>query len=501
MPQEIINIPLVLSSDQRGIDAYSELFTNANDQHRINALYEITRGANGAEPTANLTRRPGISRHADTFGAGTQTQYLAMSDPAAAWASFSPWVAVKDGTANKVVNSATAVTVLTDADYVARFWDNVRLSGTNYCLLQLQNTASPDAATHSQKVFISSSILTWTQIADSASVFSALKHRGKMEEIDGYLFAANGKKINNSVVNNAQSWDATNVITITSTSDELQGLARRKRTILGFGRETVEAFEIPTPGNATGSVLNRVAGSVDRIGLGDIAGPGSLSGKTHYYTVINDLLFYVGRYGGIQGDHSLIVYDGQRHTKLSKEFEDKLLSNTTLYSVNRVSIQGKVAVAIQLTAPTASAQQALLFFPDVNDFFVATGQWSVVNNGYHYLGAGTSQNLFFWSNTNKWLDHSTSFTMSTQFKLPARDSEYKELIEFGVIGDTMRSSENLNVQFSKDDGQTWTTARTIDMSKVAKRIHGGPVFRELMVRLTHAGSNEVRLRRAVMKVL
>lgn len=501
MPIERINVPLVLSYDTRGVLSFAESNTNGKDQRRVNCIYEITRGAAGAEPTASLSRRPGVTDVGNTYGAATQVQYLVGSDPASAWNAYTPWIAVKDGTANKVVNASTATTVLTDTDYSPRFLSTIRMGGTQYALLQLQNKADPVAASNGQKVYYSSAIGTWTQI--SAATFTALNVRGQMIELDGWVFVANGEDdgIYNQTTQNDLTSTWVDKITISSTFDEIQGLAALRRRILAFGRETVECFEIPSPGNATGSVLNRIANTTDRVGLGDVAGPASLDGKTHYYTVVNDMLFYLGRFGNVSADHSLIVYDGNRHFKVSKEYEDKMMSTTTVYSVTRMSFHGKVGVAIQLTAPSATTQHWLVYFPDLNEFFQFTSTvFSPVNNGYHYAGATNPQKLYYFASSNNWQDAGSNFTMTVQFKIPAKDAEFKEGFIAGLVGDTMSSSENIAISFSVDDGTTWSTARNIDMSKAHKFVRKVPLHRELMVRLTHTGANETRLRRFYMDV-
>ena len=84
--------------------------------------------------------------------------------------------------------------------------------------------------------------------------------------------------------------------------------------------------------------------------------------------------------------------------------------------------------------------------------------------------------------------------MVVQLKLPIKGFDWQTMLEFGVIADTPGSTQNLGVQFSNDDGTTWTTSRNIDLSKEAKRLHRCGTFRQRMVRLTHSGDAEVGLR-------
>ena len=54
---------------------------------------------------------------------------------------------------------------------------------------------------------------------------------------------------------------------------------------------------------------------------------------------------------------------------------------------------------------------------------------------------------------------------------------------FGVIGDTARSASSLNVQFSDDDWQTLSAARTIDMTSGDKMLTRCGSYKDRGVRL------------------
>jgi hypothetical protein len=167
-----------------------------------------------------------------------------------------------------------------------------------------------------------------------------------------------------------------------------------------------------------------------------------------------------------------------------------------VYSVNRVTFGGKVAVGIQMTAPTATTQRWLMFFPDINEWF----EWDStvfgpVNNGLQYAGATNTQKLYTFDAADNWRDDGTNFSMITQFRLPVRDLEWKSMSKCGLIADSTSSSQNLSVEFSNDDGVTFSTARNIDLQTSKKELYRCGLFRERLVRLTHAGTAEVRLRR------
>ena len=488
-----ITVPLALAYDTRGVLAYANASTNAQDQRRVNSYYEITRQSVGVPPEVVLVKRPGVTVDAGTYGAGTQVQYLVGRKPDDTW-DAAPWIFVKDSTNNKVVNSSTSTTILNDTNFIPRFWDLVQFGTTKYIVVQLQNTATPSGAGNQKVYYCTTDIATWTQISDAD--FTGLNMRGKMEFMDGYAFIADSNnRIWQSSLNDLTAWATTDFIGKTIKQDAPQGLMKVRNQILFFGEETVEVFI--NEGNASGSVLGRIPQSAQLIGLGNVAGGGSgLAGKTHYYTTIADVAYFVGRFGGQAIDNSLISYNGNSFEKISRPMEDKILTSSTIYSINRMTFGGKIAVAIQMTLPSATTQKWLMYFPDLNEWFEwESTVYGPVNNGFYYAGATNPQKLYTFAASNKWQDDSTNFTMTTQFRLPVADLRWKTMPICGVIADSTSSSKDLGVSFSDDDGTTWTTARNIDLSLRKKELTGCGGFRERFVRLTSTNDTECRLRR------
>lgn len=486
-----INVPLTLSIDTRGVAS----FTNqqaGKDQRRVNCHYEITRTSINTEPDISVSRRPGVTDTGSTFGVNGQVVYLVGRAPDGQW-NQTPWVFVKDGNITKVASSSTTATILNSADFQPRFWDVTSHSGTNYIVVQLQNVTTP-SATPAQRVYFSSGdISTWTEINDAQ--FTALSHRGKMIFMDGRAYIMDSfNRIYGSETNNQASWEGL-FETRSSTLDYPQGLMMIKNIILAGGTDIIELFH--ASGEAVGIGIERIQKSEHHIGIGQVAGGGSsIAGNTEYSANVGDWCFFVGRYGGAQHDASLIAFNGSRFEKISKPHEDTLISSTRIYSVNKVTFGGKVAVALQTTAPTATTQKWLMFFPDINEFFEwESTVFGPVNNNRHYAGSTDEQKLYTFEASDNWQDAGTSYTMTVQFKLPTYDLRWKTMTNYGLIGDTASSAQNVAVSFSNDNGQSYTTARNIDMSATKKELWRGGVFRERMVRLTHSGSGEVRLRR------
>jgi len=487
-------LPLAMSIDARGVDAYGTLYTDGKDQQRVNSYYEIPRELiNGGASDAILTKRPGVTEDAGTYGDSGQTQYVLGYDPAGTW-DATPWVFTKDASGNqKVHSSAASATILaTTTTHQPRFFDVVTFGTTKYAIIQLQNTTTP-TATPAQKVYYATVLATWTEITDGD--FTGLSHRGKMIPMDNIVFIADDdNRIWQSNVSDLTAWTATEFAGRTIQQDAPQGLMKVRNHILFFGERTVEIYT--NVGNTTGSILGRVPHSAQSIGLGNVAGGGAgLVGKTNYYSNIGDLGFFVGRYGGTASDHSLIMYNGNRFEKISRPIEDKILTSHEIYSVNTITFGGKTAVGIQLTLPTAATQRWLMYFPDINDFF----QWestvfSPVNNGKYYAGIVDEQKIHTFGVSNIWQDASVNYTMKTQFRLPLPNNTWRSMPVCGVIADSTTTTSNLGVSYSDDDGNNWSSARNIDLNLRKKELTGMGGFRERSFRLTHTDSNECRLK-------
>lgn len=481
--------PLASSYNPRGVAAYTNV---AKDQRKLNCHYEITASALG-KTTVWLTKRPGVSVNAGTFGANTQVQWLCVTAPTK-FALDNPWVIVKDGNAIKGVSDAAATTILSSADHNPAYVDRANVSGTDTVVVQLVNNTTITAA---QRVYYSSSIGTWTEITDGD--FTGIAHRGKAEFMDGYMFILGAdNRVYQSNLNSLANWTAGDYITRSMSMDNPLGLMRLRNQLLAAGEDCIEVFY--NNGNASGSVLRRSPELHRNIGLGQIAVPQTGVGRTHYYTTIGERIFLLARspYGGFV--NQLWTYNGSTFEKVSTWYEDKMLSQGGVYSINKVNFAGQQAVAIQLTVPSATTQKWLMFFPDSKSWFEwESTKYSPVNNGYWFLGCTATDKLYNFPQSDIYQDDSTNYEFQTVFAIPGTTDERLRMVECGVTGDTTASTANLEVSFMDNDS-SFGTARIIDMSKKRKRLHSCGQFQHRQVKLSYTGSLGVRLEQFYARV-
>lgn len=479
-------IPLAASYNSRGIQGFTNTVTNALDQRKINSVYEPVTNQVTGKTTLYLAKRPGVDDSGSTYGTSGQVGYLVHHAAGTFGSGTGVWVFSTSGDDVRASSSSTTTVVVTAASNHPAYVDRTAISNNDTVVLQVRN-----GSTGAQTVWYSTAIATWTQISDGD--FTGLSHRGKMEFLDGFAFVADNtaKAIYNSDLNSLSAWSADSYIAKQIVQDDVQGLMRLNAIILCAGQETIEGFR--NVGNDVASPLGRLPNLFARIGL-----PSQIvSGYTHYYATLGNRIFFVSRSGAAGISLGVHMFDGEKFEKVSTPAIDKILSEQSgsIYSVNKVVFSGKEAIAIALDATTATTQRWLMFFPEWKDWFEWTSTvFTPVNNGEWFLGVGSNQHKVkrISRSTANWQDDGTNFTWTHQFRFPGSGNARQRMDSFGVTGDTARAASSLNVQFSDDDGQNWSTARAIDMTSADKRLTRCGAYRERQVRLTHTGNLDIR---------
>ncbi len=493
-----LHIPLAASYNTRAFASGSSLTGGSVDQRKVNSFYETITNAETGKKTLYLSKRQGCGDASFARFTNAYTQFVS--------ASGTPFtggcVGALDGSNNVYVYDGTPLTLI--YSYISganwpSFLGVTAISNVVTAVLQVSRTTIADDIL----AYFSSAAGTWTKISDA--VFTALHHRGKIEHLDGFAFQlAKDNAIYNSDINTLVTWPAQGFIKKQSLQDSAKGLAKLGSTLLAFGKETVEGYQ--NTGNPTGSPLSRVLSISARIGLADFAVFGGMT----YAAELNGKLYFVGRTVAQVASIGFYAFDGQKFEKASSVAVDRILAANTIYSVVSFPFYGQQAVAVGMDLPGATTQRWLMFFPEHNEWFEwdSTGV-QPMNDGQYFVGiAGAVTGIFasgsLGSITPSYVDAPNSggtpqpFTMTHQFRL-AEDAERKFMPIYGVVGDTVSSSQNLGVSFSDDDS-TFGPVSNIDMTRQRKLNFRGGSYYKRTVKLTHTGTNPCRLTEFVARV-
>src|SRR3990167_2642614 len=434
-----LGLPLGASYNARGIAGFTNTITNAIDQRKINSIYEPVKNATTGGVTLYLAKRPGVADVGSTFGTTGQVAYLwDIAAGATTTAAANRWVFSTSGDDIRASDTSTTTVIATAAGYAPAFVDKTSISGADTLVVQLRNASGTQTAWHS------SAIGTFTQISDGD--FTGLAHQGKIEHVNGFAFIATRNRIYNGDINSLTVWNA--------------------------------------------------ASYIDRQAMQDIG-----TGMRHYSTTIAGRLYWRG-----SNPIGVFAFNGQTVEKVSTVAIDKILAERQHYNISTISFQGQQAVAICLDLPDAATQRSLLFFPAWNDWFEWSSTVFIPQSSQRLedvcLGVGANQHKLYAmsSAADNWQDAGTSFALTYQFKLPTKGNARNVMAWFGVKGDTARSALSLNVEFSDDDWQTFSTARAIDMTSTRKTITRCGAYSDRGVRLSYTGALQVRLESAIARI-
>ena len=494
------NVVLSLASSYniRGNTAFTDTFTNGLDQRKINSIYRPVQNAITGKNTLYLCKRPGVAVSSDSFGDSGQVGYLVVLKPGyTSQANDQMWVFSVSGNDIRVSDSAGTTTIVTAAGYIPAHWDVTSISGTDTGILQIRNSSQ------AQRFFYASTRASWTEITDAE--FAALTIRGRMENMDGYVFVLDSmNRIYNSDLNSISSWGASNYITKQIKQDDANTLAEFKSQLIAAGTSTFEVFV--NAGNPTGSPLRSVKELSQDYG---ILRPAATGGNTA--VLLGDFLYFVGRPGNAAFSIGLFAWNGSRVERVSTPSIEAIISQNPfsssfrIFSVGTVFIYGQEAIYICFTPVSATTQTWLMFFPQWKEWFEWTSTvFSPVNNGSAFLGVGSNQHKIYNMlniSGNSFQDAGTDYTWTHQFQLPSDGNQRKFMPYLGLKGDTARSAQAITVEKSDDDYQTFQTLGTIDMTGKQKRlVRCGSYEGARVIRLSHSGNTEVRLSQFLARI-
>ena len=369
-------------------------------------------------------------------------------------------------------------------------------SGTvGFCLFLYDNGTSVVCATDGTTLVTISSTNVVTTVTDPDI---PTPHLPYPIFLDGYLFLAKTgtASIYNSDLNDPTAWTAGNVIDAEMEGDDLVRLAKLNNYIVAFGSTSIEYFW--DAAEATGSPLNR---NDTPIKINSYLGGFSQFGNSLYYIGVND--------GGQADIYKLTDFKIEElGTPTISRFLNTANTNISTWSAGIVSCKGHTFYVVNVGTQTTYvydvdtklwarwAYQATSVFPVTASCSVQT-----TANTYTYFALGTTSSAIYRFNDTLYQDDGTNFTCT----IVTEASDFgtlnrKTMRRLSVIGDRPSSNASLGVQWSDDDYQTYSTARSVNLNQDLPCTYNLGWFRQRNFKLTFTANENMRLQELEVEI-
>ena len=323
--------------------------------------------------------------------------------------------------------------------------------------------------------------------------------------MDGFMFVmTRSGLIYNSDVNSLANWTATNFVAAQFSPDLAVGINKIKNYVVAFSEGSIEFFA--RNDSAVGSPLTRIPGSSLKIGA-----------YVPFYSypasqAVGDALYFIGKNleNGALGVYRTTGPGALQ--KISNIAIDKWCMEwaslpSTFYISGSFSMLGMQHLVItnRFSAAGSSVFRHMVYCID-------SGTWWALNlpsNVNPTAFSGFNGNSFFTtldvatSNGRNlytcdarlpvYQDDGANYTMSMQIG-PLDHGTYRKKYfhSFALIADTQTTSGDVSVTWSDDGESTFSSARTIDTSTTAKRIHRLGSSRRRIWKLTESVNRPFR---------
>jgi len=320
--------------------------------------------------------------------------------------------------------------------------------------------------------------------------------------LDGYLFFVDDKgNIINSDLNNPYSWTASNFIAVESYPDITQAIARVGNYIVALGTSSCEWFY--DAANPTGTPLARVDGATQEIGY--------LQGLA----ATENAVYFVGR--SSKGAASVYQIKGLKVTDMGSPPVRRWLGVTTVVRNRRGSILNMAGhrfyIINQVTDQTQAVQtymldldnqmwSSLIFRQDAAGPYIFSSTTGFDNNLTNDYGATHTYFSEFGVNNvsvfrpeltqdNSIINFTCQFTTRP---LDFGNYRLKFVSRLVFYTDQTPASSTMNISWSDDDMNTYTTPRTVNVANVYQPLYACGSFRKRSFKLTYTDQYPMRWR-------
>jgi hypothetical protein len=307
--------------------------------------------------------------------------------------------------------------------------------------------------------------------------------------LDGYTFVmdSNGT-IYNSEQDDPTSWLAADFISAEIDADSGIAITKHLNYLVAFGEWTTEIFY--NAGNATGSPLARIPSAIIRYGC---AAKNSIVEGENFIAWVSH---------GREHGHNVMAMEGLQPVKISTKPIEKVLNE----------MGANVEEAIGQLLKTEGHYFYTLSFPTENITLVydfVDKQWSEwtyddgtegyfefirsCEQGEELLTLHVSDGKVYKVDPAVYQDatNDINFKLRTN-KVDFGNSANKFHHRLEIIGDRTTSSATMNIRWTDDDYQTWSSSKAVDLNKRAT-IHGLGRFQRRAFELTSTANAPIRI--------
>jgi stabilization protein len=427
---ETVQIPLIASQTNRSSSA-------SKDAIFYNGLFDVTKDEGSGKMTKiAFQKRGAFVANTTVFGSGGAGRGIYY------WSRSAKTYTV---IATKLYSNTTELQTLTTA--TGKVWFE-EATGSSDVLILCDGT----------KMYTISTSDVVTEITDGDLPASPITP----VSLDGYVFVIKSgtDEIYNSDVDAPTAWTASSFLSAEMFPDNLVALARQVNYVVGFGSFSCEFFYDNE--NPSGSPLRRQDAVAIKMGL---AARDSLAQTDRR-------LIFVGQTK--TGDPGIWVFDALTPQQVSDEYINRILTaegsslpNATGWITKH---KGHTLYVLLLTS------RVLVYDMDQK---IWCGEWSITNAGAHavlpfkYATEGANNTTMALHNTDgKFYKLDPDLYQDTAGAILCwiitnrydfGNNHWKRIFRVELVADR-QSSGTVSLEFTDDDYQTWSTARTLDLT-------------------------------------
>jgi len=457
-------IPFVGPPELRG--------TGTNGQRFVNVLFETLPNEYTNETIFNCIKRPGLVNHTQPSGGAATGRGIY------AWPATGHIYSVFD---NKIWRDTTDMGV-TLAASSGRVWFTERptSSGTRMLIVS-DGTDNYNIETND----------TITQIDETDDAQFPTPNLGPIVFLDGYLLQAKSNgQIWNTDLNSVSAWTSTSFINADTHGGDLEAIHLQKDQVIAFTKNRLEFFF--NNGNPTESPLQKY--KQNTLGFG-IAHKNTLafSGETLCFVSENSA----------DGDGSrrvMMIKSLNEVEEISSPVINRFLAAEGTSISTASAWMERVAGQLIYVLNLDSAERTFVYSVD-NGMWVEwenaastgkfPGAFATSLDGTIYIQDAANGRVYTLSNTT-YQDSGTTFTVTLQ---PYRMNHGIQARKFerglSIVGDTV-SGSTVDVSWSDNDYSSFSTARTIDMSRSRKRLASTGSYYDRIYRFVNATNTAFR---------